>query len=67
MNQNQEIYGETRLKEVIEKNAHLGAKEILYKIIQSVEDFTDNALQHDDFTLVVIKTGQEGKIQDPQL
>ena len=48
-------FDEPRLKEVIEKNSHLSAKELHDKIIDAVFDFSPNANDFDDITLIVVK------------
>ncbi len=58
MNQNDEEYGEERLIQTLEANTHLPANEMIDEIIQSVCDFSDQALQYDDVTLVVLKTNK---------
>jgi hypothetical protein len=55
MNKNREIFGEQRLKEIIEKNAALRPKKIEENIVQAVKDFSGDAPQHDDFTMVIVK------------
>lgn len=55
MNNNEEIYGEDRLRAVIEKFAHLSPQQLQEKIVDSVARFSGNAPQHDDLTMVVVK------------
>ncbi len=50
-------YGEENLKIVISKNAGKTANLISDDIIESVRTYTKGKSQHDDITLVVIKTG----------
>ena len=55
MNMEQEIYGEQKLREVIEENAHLAPRLIEAAVIESVKRFSGEAPQHDDFTMVIVK------------
>lgn len=55
MNGSDEIYGETRLEEVIKQSAHLTPRMIQRNIVESVSRFSGKAPQHDDFTMVVVK------------
>jgi sigma-B regulation protein RsbU (phosphoserine phosphatase) len=50
-----EEFGEGRLIEVLFKNAGLPAAEIESRILRAVEDWTAEAEQEDDLTLVIIK------------
>jgi sigma-B regulation protein RsbU (phosphoserine phosphatase) len=52
--QNEE-FGEDRLIETIIKNPHLSAAEIERDILQSVREWTSDAEQEDDLTLVIFK------------
>lgn len=55
MNANWEEFGEQRLTAVIHDSAHRDANEILWAIVEAVNEFSDGAEQSDDFTLVVVK------------
>ncbi|MGL1860974.1 MAG: SpoIIE family protein phosphatase [Pseudodesulfovibrio sp.] len=50
-----EMYGSARLQAVIRDNADKSAEEILEAVVESVNVFSDTAVQEDDVTLVVIK------------
>lgn len=54
-NQKGEMFGKDRFKEIIRKNAHLGADGIRLAIIDAVTAFRGGAQQEDDITLVVLK------------
>lgn len=54
-NQNMEMYGVERLKNFLKRHGHLSAKKIVDRLLQNVEEFSRQALQHDDMTVVVIK------------
>jgi len=50
-----EMFGESRLKTIIQKYASLHALEIKQKILQEVEVFSESEPQFDDITLLIIK------------
>ncbi|MFC2155057.1 PP2C family protein-serine/threonine phosphatase [Acidobacteriota bacterium] len=55
MNTKLEIFGERRLKEVIEQCSQLPPREVERRIIEAVKGFSGDAPQHDDFTMVIVK------------
>jgi sigma-B regulation protein RsbU (phosphoserine phosphatase) len=55
MNTRLEEYGEEAFLEIISKNSHLPTTELIRKIISEIEKFTNEAQQHDDMTIVIIK------------
>jgi sigma-B regulation protein RsbU (phosphoserine phosphatase) len=55
INQDEELFGEDRLRSIIVSNARLPAVEILVKILDGVREFTGDMPQFDDITLMVIK------------
>lgn len=57
MNKNGEEFGENRLRQLIGQNAHLSAQELMTTITAEVNKFAQNATQHDDFTMIVVKVG----------
>ena len=50
-----EMFGESRLKSIIQKNASLSALEIQNKILDEVQIFCGSEPQFDDITLLIIK------------
>ena len=50
-----EMFGRERLKELIRRNADLGAEGIKLAIIDAVRNFRGEAKQDDDITLVILK------------
>jgi serine phosphatase RsbU (regulator of sigma subunit) len=54
-NINGEEFGEDRLIELLQRHAHFGAEEIRDRVISAVKEFSGDALQHDDQTVVVVK------------
>ena len=55
INNHVEMFGEERLKTIIRENARLSSRDILTKILTSVETFSSGEPQFDDITLMVIK------------
>lgn len=55
MNMDQEIFGEERLRKVIERFARLTPQQLQERIVHEVSRFSGKAPQHDDFTMVVVK------------
>ena len=55
MNENNEQFGEERLKKVILKNRKLSAQKMIRKIQNEVKTFTGKRPQFDDLTLMVLK------------
>lgn len=49
------FYGEDRLKHVVEMNKDKHPEEIIRAIKEDVADYTDNAEQFDDTTLLILK------------
>lgn len=54
-NENDQMFGQQRLQQVIQANADASAKEINNQVIDSVRQFRGSAPQEDDVTLVVVK------------
>ncbi len=55
MNTRAELFGETRIREIIEQNSDLEPEELREKLVDEVFDFAGGALQHDDMTMVLVK------------
>jgi membrane protease YdiL (CAAX protease family) len=55
MNQIPEEFGEERFVELISSNRNLSAQGLIDILVKSVNDFSEDAPQHDDMTVVVIK------------
>jgi phosphoserine phosphatase RsbU/P len=64
-NQAGEMYGKTRLREVVAGHANLHARDILQAAMSDVETFRGACSRQDDVTLVVLKALQNGG-PDPQ-
>lgn len=54
-NENDQMFGQQRIHEIIQQHADASAKDINNNIINSVRNFRGKASQEDDVTLVVIK------------
>jgi len=55
MNESSELFGEGRLRGIIEQSDRLGSEEIKERILAEIRSFVGGAAQHDDMTLVVLK------------
>lgn len=53
-----EMYGKTRLREVIRRHARLGTAEIIDAVFADLNRFRRGARQEDDMTLLVVKEGR---------
>lgn len=54
-NEEGELFGEERLKELIKKYSNLPTKEIAYSILNTITNYSKNSVYTDDSTIVVIK------------
>jgi sigma-B regulation protein RsbU (phosphoserine phosphatase) len=54
-NENDQMFGQQRLQEIIQKHAGASARDINNNVINSVREFRGKAAQEDDVTLVVVK------------
>lgn len=55
MNQRSELFGERRLRDVVESGDGLGSEELKQRILEEIRAFADGASQHDDMTMVILK------------
>ena len=53
-NQQEEMFGEERLLQLIRQKGPLGSHALEQKVLQAVEEFTQGALQTDDITFVIV-------------
>lgn len=58
-NAEKELFGEARLKAIIEQNHHLSPAELMNSISLEVKAFTQDEPQSDDITLMVVKVSPE--------
>ena len=61
MNAGAELFGEGRLRRILEESQGLGSEELRERILEEVRGFVGDALPHDDMTLVVLKVVAEEK------
>jgi phosphoserine phosphatase RsbU/P len=57
MNEGSELFGEGRLRRILEEGGELASDELKERILAEVRRFVGEALPHDDMTLVVLKIG----------
>jgi serine phosphatase RsbU (regulator of sigma subunit) len=55
MNHQAELFGEGRLRRIVEDSEDLGSEEIKEKILEEIRAFVGGAAQHDDMTMVILK------------
>jgi len=55
MNPGAELFGEGRLRRILEESGSLGSEELKERILEEVRRFVGEADPHDDMTLVVLK------------
>ena len=54
--ENDEVYGEPRLEKLLLATRRLPAAEIARLLVESVEEFSHGCAQHDDMTVIVLKS-----------
>lgn len=54
-NEQEDQFGEKRIKQIVRQCKHLSAQEIIEKICERVDEFTGSTEQEDDITLVALK------------
>jgi sigma-B regulation protein RsbU (phosphoserine phosphatase) len=54
-NQQDEMFGEERLLELIRQEAPLGSDALERKLLQAIREFTQNTPQTDDITFVIVE------------
>ncbi|HJS59923.1 MAG TPA: SpoIIE family protein phosphatase, partial [Vicinamibacteria bacterium] len=55
MNTRAELFGEARLREILEASEALGSDELKERILEEIRRFVGEAAQHDDMTMVILK------------
>ena len=55
-----ELFGESRLRAIVEEHGHLHSAELRERILREVEAFVGEADQHDDLTLILMKVTEIG-------
>jgi serine phosphatase RsbU (regulator of sigma subunit) len=59
MNTEAELFGEGRLRRILEEGGRLGSEELKERILEEIRRFVGDADPHDDMTLVVLKVVPE--------
>lgn len=54
-NPREEMFGEARLREIIQQEGPLGSRAVEQRFLQAIEDFTEGMPQTDDITFVVVE------------
>jgi sigma-B regulation protein RsbU (phosphoserine phosphatase) len=65
MDADQELFGESRLRRIVEEHGHLRSAELRERILREVESFVGEADQHDDLTLILVKVVEVGVAAAP--
>jgi serine phosphatase RsbU (regulator of sigma subunit) len=55
MNDRSELFGDDRLRGIMEENVDLSMEELREKMVDEVFNFAGGAVQHDDMTMVLVK------------
>jgi sigma-B regulation protein RsbU (phosphoserine phosphatase) len=55
MNTKAELFGEQRLRDILEQSDALGSEELKERILGEIRSFVGEAAQHDDMTMVILK------------
>ena len=55
MNEASDLFGEGRLRALVEDHGHLSSDELRERILRELESFVGEAEQHDDMTMVLVK------------
>jgi serine phosphatase RsbU (regulator of sigma subunit) len=59
MNEGSELFGEVRLRRILEQSEGLSSEQLRARILDEVESFVGEAPPHDDLTMVVLKIVEE--------
>ncbi len=55
MNDRSELFGDDRLRGILEENSNLSMEELRERMVDEVFNFAGGAVQHDDMTMVLVK------------
>jgi sigma-B regulation protein RsbU (phosphoserine phosphatase) len=55
MNARDDLFGETRLGQLVETHAHLPSDELRERVLREIAAFVGDAPQHDDMTMILLK------------
>jgi sigma-B regulation protein RsbU (phosphoserine phosphatase) len=59
MNVDSDLFGDDRLKEIIEEHGDLPSEQLRERIVREVEAFVGDADQHDDMTMILLKVEEQ--------
>jgi len=60
MNARDDLFGETRLGQLVEAHAHLPSEELRERMLREIAAFVGDAPQHDDMTMILVKVDEIG-------
>jgi sigma-B regulation protein RsbU (phosphoserine phosphatase) len=60
MNARDDLFGETRLGQLVETHAHLPSEELRERMLREIAAFVGDAPQHDDMTMILVKVDEVG-------
>ena len=55
-----DLFGETRLGQLVETHAHLPSEELRERMLREIAAFVGDAPQHDDMTMILVKVDEIG-------
>jgi sigma-B regulation protein RsbU (phosphoserine phosphatase) len=55
MNADSDLFGDSRLSQIVEEHGHLDSSELRERILREIEAFVGGADQHDDMTMILLK------------
>jgi serine phosphatase RsbU (regulator of sigma subunit) len=58
MNAESDLFGDSRLSDIIQEHGHLTSGELRERILREIESFVGGADQHDDMTMILLKVEQ---------
>jgi len=58
MNARDDLFGETRLGQLVETHAHLPSGELRERMLREIAAFVGDAPQHDDMTMILVKVDE---------
>jgi sigma-B regulation protein RsbU (phosphoserine phosphatase) len=60
MNAHDDLFGESRLGQLVETHAHLPSEELRERMLREIAAFVGDAPQHDDMTMILVKVDEIG-------
>jgi sigma-B regulation protein RsbU (phosphoserine phosphatase) len=58
MNARDDLFGEARLGQLVERHAHLPSEELRERMLREIAAFVGEAPQHDDMTMILVKVDE---------